>query len=217
MGQKIHPQLFRLGISSKWQSRWFDTRRYGKWLVEDYRIRALAFDKFKKAAIAEVVIERFANATQVDIYTARPGVIIGRGGSGVEAFKKEVAQLTKGTVEINIHEVRNPETNAAIIANNIAEQIERRMPFRRIVRQAVDAAKQARVQGIRIVVSGRLNGAEIARTEMASFGKVPLHTIKQPIHYAFRTAFTTYGTIGIKVWVLTSEKEEEAEIAAETI
>ncbi|AKM84777.1 TPA: 30S ribosomal protein S3 [Patescibacteria group bacterium] len=205
MGQKIHPQLFRLGTSAKWQSRWFDTRKYAKWLVEDYQIRKLAFAKFKKAAIADVEIERFANATTVTIHSSRPGVIIGRGGAGVETFKKEVVKLTKTTVEVNIQEVRNPESNAAIVATNIAEQIERRIPFRRVIKQAVDAAKQARVQGVRIVVAGRLNGAEIARTEMLSFGKVPLHTIKQPIEYAFRVAYTTYGTIGIKVWILNQE------------
>ncbi len=210
MGQKINPQLFRLGTTAKWQSRWFNTKHYGQWLIEDHRIRALATERFKKAAIAEVEIERFANATHLIIWTARPGVIIGRGGAGVEAFKKEVAKLTNTTVNVDIHEVRDPESNAAIIATNIAEQIERRIPFRRIIRQSVDAAKQARVQGIRIVISGRLNGAEIARTEMFSFGKVPLHTIKQPIDYALRTAYTTYGTIGIKVWVLRSEAAEAA-------
>lgn len=208
MGQKIHPQLFRLGTTAKWQSRWFNSKSYGKWLVEDQLIRKLVFEKFKKAAIADIEIERFAKSTQVTVHTARPGVLIGRGGSGAETFKKEVARLTKGAVEINIQEVRSPETNAAIIANNIAEQIERRIPFRRVIRQTLDSAKQARAQGIRIVIAGRLNGAEIARTETFSFGKVPLHTIKQPIQYAFRTAYTTYGTIGVKVWILRSIKEE---------
>ncbi|MFH0905651.1 MAG: 30S ribosomal protein S3 [bacterium] len=210
MGQKVHPYLFRLGQSAKWRSRWFDIKHYGKFAVEDYKIRKLVDKQFKKAAVAFVDIERFGSSVTIAIHTARPGVIIGRGGAGVESFKKEVAKLVgAGAITINIQEVRNPEDSAPIIANNIAEQIERRIPFRRVVKQSIETAKQARAKGIKVIVSGRLNGAEIARTEAFSFGTVPLHTIKQPIDYALRVAYTTYGTIGIKVWVSRSEADDE--------
>lgn len=209
MGQKIHPKLFRLGQTATWQSRWFDLKQYTKFLKDDHMIRRLIMDKFKKAAIAEVEIERFGTETNVTVHTARPGVIIGRGGAGIETLKKKISQSASGTININIQEVRNPETNAAVVASNIAEQIERRIPFRRIIKQALEAAKQAKVEGVRISVAGRLNGAEIARRETLSFGKVPLHTIKQKIDYAQRVAYTTYGTIGIKVWIMKPEGKPE--------
>jgi len=209
MGQKIHPKLFRLGQTATWQSRWFDLKRYAKFLKDDHMIRRLIMDKFKKSAIAEVDIERFGTEINVTVHTARPGVIIGRGGAGIETLKKKISQSTSGTININIQEVRNPETNAAVVASNIAEQIERRIPFRRIIKQALEAAKQAKVEGVRISVAGRLNGAEIARRETLSFGKVPLHTIKQKIDYAERIAYTTYGTIGIKVWIVKPEGKPE--------
>ncbi len=209
MGQKIHPKLFRLGQTATWQSRWFDLKQYTKFLKDDHMIRRLIMDKFKKAAIAEVDIERFGTEINVTVHTARPGVIIGRGGAGIETLKKKISQSASGTININILEVRNPETNAAVVASNIAEQIERRIPFRRIIKQALEAAKQAKAEGVRISVAGRLNGAEIARRETLTFGKVPLHTIKQKIDYARRTAYTTYGTIGIKVWIVKPESKPE--------
>lgn len=172
-------------------------------------IRKVVMEQFKKAAIAQVDIERFGTEINATILTARPGVIIGRGGAGIEALKKKIAKATSSIVNINIQEVRSPETNAAVVASSIAEQIERRIPFRRIIKQALEAAKQAKVDGARISVSGRLNGAEIARRETLSYGKVPLHTIKQNIDYAYRTAYTTYGTIGVKVWIVKSEEKTE--------
>jgi len=211
MGQKIHPHLFRLGVNAKWHSRWFNTKEYPRFLLEDYRVRKAVTDKFKKS-ITDLEIERVSSDLSLTIITSRPGVIIGRGGAGVEELKKLIKTLTKATnVTVNIQEVANPETSAAVIANNIVEQIEKRIPFRRAIKQAMEAARQAKAEGVRIVIAGRLNGAEIARREVFSFGKVPLHTIKRFIDYSFRTAYTTYGTIGVKVWVLTPTVEESAE------
>jgi small subunit ribosomal protein S3 len=211
MGQKIHPHLFRLGTTSTWKSRWLDTKNYPRLLLEDYKIRMATNTKFKKA-IADLEIERVGNEINLIVWTSRPGMIIGRGGAGVEDLKKILKPLAVGsTINITIQEVPNPESSAAVIAGNIVEQIEKRIPFRRAIKQSVEAAKQAQVQGIRIVIAGRLNGAEIARREVFGFGKVPLHTIKYFIDYAFRTAFTTYGTIGVKVWVLPQEVKENNE------
>jgi len=206
MGQKIHPHLFRLGITSDWRSRWFDLKNYGKLVVEDNKIRLMAAKKFKKAAIAYTDIERFGNNLTITLHTARPGVIIGRGGASIDGFKKDIEKLANNTVTVNIQEIRVPEESAAVVANNIVEQIERRIPFRRVAKQALEASKQVKVKGIRISIAGRLNGAEIARRETFSFGTVPLHTIKQSIDYALRTAYTTYGTIGVKVWIVTNKK-----------
>lgn len=209
MGQKVHPKLFRLGQTANWQSRWFDLKQYTVFLKQDYTIRRLIMAQFRKAAIAQIDIERFGTEINVTIHTARPGVIIGRGGAGIETLKKKVAKLSGATVNINIQEVPNPETSAAVIASNIAEQIERRIPFRRVIKQSLEAAKQAKASGVKISVSGRLNGAEIARRETLSFGNVPLHTIKRKIDYAYRTAYTTYGTIGVKVWIATADEKEK--------
>lgn len=214
MGQKVHPHLFRLGTTTQWKSRWFDRKNYSKFLLEDMAIRKLSKDQFKRG-VADVEIERFGNNLVINLFTSRPGMVIGRGGSGVEEFKKKVKKTTKiANPTVNIVEIKKPDVHAAVIANNIAEQLERRIPFRRVIRQTLEAAKQARVQGIRISIAGRLNGAEIARRETFSHGKVPLHTIKYAIDYADTTAFTTYGTIGIKVWTLpaTEEKAEDNSI-----
>jgi len=210
MGQKIHPHLFRLGVTTNWRSRWFDVKHYPKLLLEDYQIRKVVGDKFKRAVV-ELEIERVGADLTLTILTSRPGVIIGRGGAGVEEIKKIIKTITHLTnVTVNIQEVRNPETSAAVIANGIVEQIEKRIPFRRAVKQALESARQAKAEGAKIVISGRLNGAEIARREAFGFGKVPLHTIKRAIDYAFRTAYTTYGTIGVKVWVLSPADEDNA-------
>lgn len=216
MGQKIHPKLFRLGQTTKWGSSWFDVKNYSIYLIQDYRIREAINRRFPRSGIADIDIERFGSDIRVTIHSSKPGVIIGRGGSGIELVKKELQKSAiKDKLEIEIKEVRNPETNAAVVAGNISEQIERRLPFRRAAKQAIEAAKQAKVQGIRIVVAGRLNGADIARTEMFNYGKVPLHTIKQRIDYALRTAATTYGTIGIKVWILRSQADNDTDQKAE--
>jgi len=210
MGQKIHPHLFRLGVTSKWKARWFDSKNYAKFLLEDYKIRQLVNAKLKRAA-NDLEIERVGSDMNLVILTSRPGVIIGRGGAGFEDLKQAVKKLTTATnVNINIQEIHDPETSASVIANNIVEQIEKRIPFRRAIKQSIEAARQAKAEGVRIVIAGRLNGAEIARREVFGFGKVPLHTIKRFIDYSFKTAYTTYGTIGVKVWVLLpSVKEDE--------
>ncbi len=209
MGQKINPQLFRLGQTSTWQSKWFDTKNYAKYLLEDFRLRQAVLLKLRKA-VAEIEIERTGQNTTINLLTSRPGMIIGRGGAGVEDLRKILKPISSTTnLTINIQEIKNPDSSAAVIANNIVEQIERRIPFRRALKQAIEAGKQARVEGMRISIAGRLNGAEIARRETLSFGKVPLHTIKSPINYASRTAYTTYGTIGVKVWVLDTANAED--------
>jgi small subunit ribosomal protein S3 len=208
MGQKIHPHLMRLGVTSNWKARWMDTKNYAKLLLSDYNIRKVTYIKLKRAA-SDLEIERVGNDVNLIIWTSRPGVIIGRGGAGIEELKKALKPyVLVGNLNINIQEIRNPDISAAVIANNIVEQIEKRIPFRRAIKQAIEAAKQSKAQGVRIVIAGRLNGAEIARREVFSFGKVPLHTIKYFIDYAFKTAFTTYGTIGVKVWVLPPEIKE---------
>jgi len=202
MGQKVHPHLFRLGTTTQWKSRWFDRKNYSKNLLEDLQIRKLVAVQFKRG-VAETDIERFGNNLVINLHTSRPGMVIGRGGSGVEEFKKKLKKvISTDNPTVNIIEIKNPDANAAVITNNIVEQIERRIPFRRAVKQTMESAKQARVQGIRISLAGRLNGAEIARRETFSYGKVPLHTIKYAIDYAESTAHTTYGTIGVKVWTL---------------
>jgi len=218
MGQKIHPHLMRLGVTSNWKARWMDPKNYAKLLLSDYHIRRIAYAKLKRAA-SDLEIERVGNDVNLIVWTSRPGVIIGRGGAGVEELKKALKPyVLVGNLNINIQEIRNPDISAAVIANNIVEQIEKRIPFRRAIKQAIESAKQSRAQGVRIVIAGRLNGAEIARREVFSFGKVPLHTIKYFIDYSFKTAFTTYGTIGVKVWVLPPEvKEGEIEDHSEQL
>lgn len=212
MGQKIHPHLFRLGVTSHWRTRWFDAKNYPKLLLQDYQVRKLINDKLKRA-VADLEIERVGADLTVIIMTSRPGVIIGRGGAGIEDLKKAIKKLTKiNNVNINIQEIHNPDTSASVIAGNIVEQIEKRIPFRRAVKQAIEAAKQARAEGIRIVIAGRLNGAEIARREVFAYGKVPLHTVKRFIDYSFRTAYTTYGTIGVKVWVMSPEETAGSDV-----
>ncbi len=207
MGQKINPKLFRLGNTTTWSSRWFDDKHYAKFLLADYHIRAITLKKFKRA-VADIDIERTGTNLIVNVSTARPGVIIGRGGAGVEELKNDIKKIAGGNVTVNIVEIKNPEGSAAVIANSIVEQIEKRIPFRRALKQSLESAKQARVEGAKVTVAGRLNGAEIARTESLSYGKIPLHTIKHHIDYAARTALTTYGTIGVKVWISPRVEEE---------
>lgn len=201
MGHKVNPISVRLGYTSQWQSRWFDAKNYGTNLLEDYRIRKLLEGELRKAAIEKIEIERLSHSVVVSIHTARPGMIIGRGGAGVEALHRKIKQMIGRDVKIDIMEVKNPEANAAVLAHQIVEQIEKRMPFRRAIRGVMESAHRSRVDGIKIEIAGRLNGAEIARREMFIKGSVPLHTLRHYIDFAKRTAFTTYGTIGVKVWV----------------
>ncbi len=215
MGQKVNPTSWRLKINENWKSRWFGRGNYAELLHQDFRIRRYIMEEFKIAAISSVLIDRDANKITVIVRTARPGVIIGRGGAGANKIKDGIEKFVRGSkVKVNIEEVKNPDADAGVVAGNISAQIEKRMPFRRAMKQALDKADQAGVKGIKIQISGRLNGAEIARSEKLTQGLVPLSTLKSHIDYSFVVAKTTYGTVGIKVWIYKGEKKFE--IAADT-
>lgn len=206
MGQKVNPIGLRLGINRTWDSRWVATKsEYATLLHEDLRIRAMLMKMLKQAAISKIVIERPHKKCRVTIYSARPGVVIGKKGADIDKIRKAVAKLTASEVVINIVEVRKPEIDATLVANSIAQQLERRVAFRRAMKRAVQSAIRLGSEGIRINCSGRLGGAEIARTEWYREGRVPLHTLRADIDYGVGTAFTTYGTCGIKVWIFKGE------------
>jgi small subunit ribosomal protein S3 len=209
VGQKIHPVGFRLGITQEHRSRWFaDSSRYPKLLQEDYQIRQLITKRLNSAGISEVRVERKADQIDLEIRTARPGVVVGRGGAGIEELRTKLQEElgdSNRQIRINVVEVAHVDTDATLIAEYVAQQLERRVSFRRVVRQAIQRAQRAGVQGIKIMVGGRLNGAEIARTESTREGKVPLHTLRADIDYAHCTARTIYGILGIKVWVFKGE------------
>lgn len=202
MGQKINPVGFRLGYTKNWQSKWFDNRSFAKSVAQDIQIRKLVSDKLGfRASVAKVEIERSNNKLIVSIHTAKPGVVIGRSGVGVEALKKDLAKIIDGSFKVNIEEVKSPETNAKLVAENVASQLERRLPFRRIIKSTTDASVRAGALGAKVSVSGRLNGAEMARRETAVMGSIPLHTIRANIDYGTAEAKTTFGVIGVKVWI----------------
>jgi small subunit ribosomal protein S3 len=205
MGQKIHPIGFRVGITRDWESRWYAPKSQYRHLVyEDYLIRKTIKERWYNAGISRIEIERAANIVRIIIYAARPGQIIGRGGHGIEEVTKAVHQAlrpNKPELRIDVEDVRNPDTDAQLVAENIAQQLERRVSHRRAMRQALARAQRANVRGIKIMVAGRLGGAEIARTEWDRIGRVPLQTLRADIDYGFATAYTIYGTIGVKVWI----------------
>jgi len=209
VGQKIHPVGFRLGITQEHRSRWFaDASRYPELLQEDYKIRKFVNKNLSNAGISEVRVERKADQIDLEVRTARPGVVVGRGGTGIESLRAGLQQElgdSSRQIRINVVEVARVDADAGLIAEYVAQQLERRVSFRRVVRQAIQRAQRAGVQGIRIQVSGRLNGAEIARTESTREGKVPLHTLRADIDYTYRTAQTIYGILGIKVWIFKGE------------
>ncbi|MBW4486600.1 MAG: 30S ribosomal protein S3 [Trichocoleus desertorum ATA4-8-CV12] len=209
MGQKIHPVGFRLGTTQEHRSRWFaEPNRYPELLQEDYKIRQFVQKNLNNAGISEIRVERKADQIDLEIRTARPGVVVGRGGTGIESLRAGL-QAALGSsdrqIRINVVEVARVDADAALIAEYIAQQLERRVSFRRVVRQAIQRAQRAGIEGIRIQVSGRLNGAEIARPEWTREGRVPLHTLRADIDYSYRTAQTIYGVLGIKVWVFKGE------------
>lgn len=207
MGQKINPRSMRLQVDKDWQSKWFATKDYATLLVEDLRLRRAVESKLgKRAGAARVDIERSPNQVTVTIYTSKPGVVIGRGGSGAEELKKILSKLTTDPVKISIEEVKKPETHALLVAENIANQLERRISFRRAMKVAVDNAIKAGTKGAKVMVSGRLNGAEMSRRQSTSQGSIPLHTLRADIDYAQAVARTTYGVIGVKVWIYKGEK-----------
>jgi small subunit ribosomal protein S3 len=212
MGQKVHPRIFRIGVNKTWSSRWFAKGSFGAYLKQDDEIRSFIRAKYRNAGIALISISRTANSLIVTIFTSRPGVIIGRGGMGVEELKKELHPLLgtkKTTLRVEIEEAEKPDVNAELIKQSVVEQLEKRIPFRRILRQTIERVKRAGAKGVKIMVSGRLNGAEIARSEYLLAGSIPLHTLRADVEYSRGAAHTTYGTIGVKVWVYKGEIFEE--------
>ena len=205
MGQKTHPYGFRLNVIRTWSSKWYEDKHYAKWLHEDLLLRKAIRKKFANAGIAGIQIERAANKAKVVISTSRPGIIIGRRGAGVEQLKAELAAHTDNELFIDIQEVRKAETNAQLVAENIATQLERRVAFRRAMKKAVTIAMKFGAKGIRVHAGGRLGGAEIAREEMYREGRVPLHTLRADIEYGTAVARTTAGSIGIKCWIFKGE------------
>jgi small subunit ribosomal protein S3 len=209
MGQKTHPRGFRLGVIKPWKSRWYADRKFGELLREDETIRKYMHQRLSHAAVSEVEIDRKPQKIVVTVHTARPGVVIGKQGAEVDKLRDELAHLTKSEVSINVEEVKRPELEAQLVGDNIAHQLQQRISFRRAMKRAVQGAMRAGAEGIRVKVSGRLGGAEIARTEGYHEGRVPLHTLRADIDYAQSTAKTTYGTIGIKVWIFKGEVVED--------
>ena len=205
MGQKVNPIGLRLGINRTWDSRWFADNDYAKMLHEDLKLREYLRSKLVQAGVSRVVIERPAKKARITIHTARPGVVIGKKGADIEVLRKTLSKMTGNEVHLNIVEIRKPELDAQLVAENIGQQLERRVAFRRAMKRAVQSAMRLGAQGIRINCSGRLGGAEIARMEWYREGRVPLHTLRADVDYGVATAKTTYGTCGVKVWVFKGE------------
>jgi small subunit ribosomal protein S3 len=205
MGQKTHPTGFRLGIVKTWSSKWYEEKNYAKWLHEDIKLKRFIKKKLSHAGVSSIDVERAANKAKINIYTARPGIVIGKRGAGVETLKKDVQRLTDNEVFLNIVEVRKAETNAQLVAENIATQLERRIAFRRAMKKAVQTSMKFGAKGIRVASAGRLGGAEMGRREWYREGRVPLHTLRADIDYGATEAKTTYGTIGVKCWIFHGE------------
>ena len=216
MGQKVNPVGLRLGINRTWDSRWFANKgEYGRLLHEDMQIRNALMDDLKQAAVSKIVIEWPHKKCRVTIHSARPGIVIGKKGADIEKLRKKVSSMTDSEVHINIVEVRKPEVDAYLVAASIAQQLERRVAFRRAMKRAVQSAMRLGADGIRITCGGRLGGAEIARTEWYREGRVPLHTLRADIDYGIATANTAYGTCGVKVWIFKGEIMEHDPMASE--
>jgi small subunit ribosomal protein S3 len=215
MGQKVNPIGFRLGVIRSWDSKWYEEKNYAKWLHEDIRLREYVKKKLGQAGISKVEIERAASKVKVNVHTARPGIVIGKRGAGIESIKKELQQFTQNEVFLNIVEVRKAETDAQLVAENITTQLERRIAFRRAMKKAIQTAQKFGAKGIRVACSGRLGGAEMARYEWYREGRVPLHTLRADIDYGFAEAKTTYGKIGCKVWIFRGEVLPEGVATAE--
>lgn len=213
MGQKTHPKAFRLGVIEGWNSKWFSRKQYANWVRQDVSIRRHILTKLREGGIAKIEIERSPTAVTINLSTSKPGVVIGRGGSGAEALRREIQRLIlrnpKVTIKLNILEVRQPELEAQIVVQNLVAQIEKRLPFRRVMRQGVDQVMRSGAQGIKVMLAGRLSGSEYARTEHLTRGKLPLQTLRANVDYARGTARTNYGTIGVKVWIYKGEVFEK--------
>ncbi len=217
MGQKVHPKGFRLGITENWDSRWFAKREYAELLHEDIKIRNFLKKRLYHAGVSKIDIERAANKAKINIHTARPGIVIGKKGAEIEKLKQELAKLTRKETFINIHEVRRPDVDAQLVSENVALQLERRVAFRRAMKEALARAMRMGAQGVRIQSAGRLGGSEIARTEWYREGRVPLHTLRADVNYGFAEAHTTHGLIGVRVWIFRGEvlsRQEEEQRAA---
>jgi len=205
LGQKVHPIGFRLGVIRSWESKWYEEKNYARWLHEDIKIREFVKEKLGQAGISKIEIERAANKVKVNVHTARPGIVIGKRGAGIETIKKDLQALTDNEIFLNVIEVRKAETDAQLVAENIATQLERRIAFRRAMKKAVQTALKFGAKGIRVATAGRLGGSEMARYEWYREGRVPLHTLRADIDYGFAEAKTTYGKIGVKVWIMRGE------------
>lgn len=213
MGQKVNPIANRLGVIRGWDSNWYGGKKYGKTLLEDSKIRKYLATRLAKASVARIIIERTLKMVTVTICTSRPGLIIGKGGQDVENLKKELQKLTGKEVQVNVHEIRRPELDAELVAANIARQIENKVAYRRAVKMAIQSTMRMGAEGIKVQVSGRLNGAEIARSEMFKEGRTPLHTLRADIDYALVEALTKVGILGIKVWICRGEVYGKRELA----
>ena len=206
MGQKVHPIGFRLGINKSWDSLWFAKKGdYGKYLIEDYKIRQFIKKNIKNAGVSEVVIERSSKKCVVSIHTSRPGFVIGKKGSDIEKIKNKISKITKDEVSVNIKEIKKPELNAYLVSENIAQQLEKRVAYRRAMKRAMQGTMRLGAKGIKVCVSGRLAGNDIARSEWLREGSIPLHTLRANLDYAESEALTTYGMIGVKVWIYKGE------------
>lgn len=206
MGQKVNPHGLRVGIINDWDSKWYaDKKNFGVNLTEDYKIREFVKETLFQSGIAKIEIERFASRVKVSVFTAKPGMIIGKGGNGVDTLKTAIEKITGKSVIVNVEEIKVPELNAQLVAENIASQIEKRISFRRAMKQAMQRTMKLGAKGIKTSVSGRLNGADMARTEGYSEGKIPLQTLRADISYGFAEATTTFGKIGVKVWICRGE------------
>jgi small subunit ribosomal protein S3 len=210
LGQKINPIGLRIAVTKAWKSRWFaDKRTAGTLLMEDLKIRDLVKKRLDAAAVAEIIIERYANRVRVTICTARPGIVIGRKGQDLDRIREEIAKMTGKEIYLEIREIRSPDTNAQLVAESVALQMERRVSFRRAMKRAIKIAMELGVKGIRIKVAGRLGGSELARVEWYKEGTIPLHTLRANIDYGFAEALTTAGKIGVKVWICKEKEEPE--------
>lgn len=210
MGQKVNPHGLRLGIIKTWDARWYADKDYAKNLHEDIKIRALLKEKLYTSNVSQIIIERAANRVKVTIHTSKPGMVIGRGGSGIENIKRWLKDLTSKSVDVNIAEIKQAELDATLVAENIAAQLEKRIAFRRAMKQSVTRTMRMGAKGIKVTAGGRLGGAEIARTESYREGSIPLHTLRADIDYGTAEAHTTYGRIGVKVWIYKGEVLPEA-------
>ncbi len=206
MGQKVHPVGFRLGINRSWESNWFAKKsEYGKYLIEDFKIRQFIRKNIKNAGVSEILIERSSKKCVVSIHTSRPGFVIGKKGSDIEKIKTKISKITKDEVSVNIKEIKKPELNAYLVAENIAQQLEKRVAYRRAMKRAMQGTMRLGAKGIKVCVAGRLAGNDIARTEWLREGSIPLHTLRANLDYAEAEALTTYGMIGVKVWIYKGE------------